>query len=121
MSVVLMICMILCLLSSPVHVIQQGNAVFYDLHYVPSACYGIQDNGNMVAGVSGELWNNGGACGKSYKVECIGGANATLHPCKKGQTMVVKVVDYCKSGCHGIINLSRDAFSTIVDPDIGIV
>ncbi|GMI80225.1 plant natriuretic peptide A [Hibiscus trionum] len=123
MRVLMVICMILflCLLSSPVHAVQQGNAVFFDPPYGPSACYGNRNDGNMVAGVSDRLWNNGRACGRRYRVRCIRGANEAPHPCKNGKTVVVKVVDYCKSGCQGIINLSRDAFSTIADPDAGIV
>ena len=86
-----------------------------------SACYGNQDNGKMVAGVSDALWKNGRACGSRYRVPCIGGANKTPNPCKLGNTVVVKIVDYCKTGCQGIINLSRDAFSTIANTDAGIV
>ncbi|KAE8711231.1 EG45-like domain containing protein 2 [Hibiscus syriacus] len=111
--------MVLCL-SSIVHAIQ-GKAVFYGPPYLPSASYGNQKNGIMVAGVSDALWQRGRACGKRYRVKCIGGANQVLHPCKNGKTVVVKVVDYCKARCQGIINLSRDAFSTIADPNAGIV
>ncbi|XP_039066386.1 EG45-like domain containing protein [Hibiscus syriacus] len=114
------VAMILCLISAVQAI--QGNAVFYGPPpYLPSACYGNQRNGIMVAGVSDALWQNGRACGKRYRVKCIGGANKAPHPCKNGRTVVVKVVDYCKAGCQGIINLSRDAFSTIADPDAGIV
>ncbi|MBA0553804.1 hypothetical protein Golob_012953 [Gossypium lobatum] len=111
--------MILCL-TSIVHA-DQGKAVFFEPPYTPSACYGTQSYGNMVAGVSDALWNNGRACGKSYRVKCLGGANEAPHPCKNGNTAVVKVVDYCKAGCQGIINLSKHAFSTIADPDAGII
>lgn len=75
----------------------------------------------MVAGVSNALWNNGKACGKRYRVKCIGGTNEAPHPCKNGKTVVVTVVDYCSAGCQGVINLSKDAFSTIADPDAGII
>ncbi|KAK5811611.1 EG45-like domain containing protein [Gossypium arboreum] len=119
MKVSLSVCMILCL-TSIVHA-DQGKAVFFEPPYTPSACYGTQSYGNMVAGVSDTLWNNGRACGKSYRVKCIGGANEAPHPCKNGDTAVVKVVDYCKAGCQGIINLSKHAFSTIADPDAGII
>ncbi|KAB2016542.1 hypothetical protein ES319_D08G103500v1 [Gossypium barbadense] len=112
MKVSLTVCMILCL-TSIVHA-DQGKAVFFEPPYT-------LDYGNMVAGVSDALWNNGRACGKSYRVKCLGGANEAPHPCKNGNTAVVKVVDYCKAGCQGIINLSKYAFSTIADPDAGII
>ncbi|XP_022729720.1 EG45-like domain containing protein [Durio zibethinus] len=118
MRVFLIVIMALSL-TSVVHAIQ-GKAVFYLPPYFPSACYN-QDNGKMVAGVSDALWNNRGACGKKYSVRCIGGANKAPHPCKNGKSVVVKVVDYCKPGCQGIINLSQDAFATIADTNAGIV
>ncbi|KAK6235953.1 hypothetical protein SCA6_011290 [Theobroma cacao] len=118
MKVLVIVSMVLSL-TSVVSAIQ-GKAVFYKPPYFPSACSN-QDQGKMVAGVSDALWNNGGACGKSYRVKCIGGANLAPHPCKEGTSVVVKVVDYCKAGCQGIINLSQDAFSTIADTDAGII
>lgn len=88
--------------------------------FTASKCYGYQDNGWMVAGVSDALWNNGAACGRRYRVRCIGGANAAPHPCKAG-SVVVKVVDYCRSVCYGDINLSQYAFSQIADVNAGKV
>ncbi|KDP38770.1 hypothetical protein JCGZ_04123 [Jatropha curcas] len=105
----------------------QGLAVWYKNDskkpmppYTPSKCYGNQNNGLIVAGVSDALWNNGAACGRRYRVTCIGGANKAPHPCKRG-SVVVKIVDYCSRGCMGDINLSQDAFSRIADTDAGIV
>ncbi|XP_007013992.2 PREDICTED: EG45-like domain containing protein [Theobroma cacao] len=117
--VFVVVSMVLCL-TSVVRAIQ-GKAVFFAPPYVPSACFGNQNNGKMVAGVSDALWKNRGACGKRYRVKCVGGANEAPHPCKNGKSVVVKVVDYCKAGCQGIINLSQDAFSAIADPDAGII
>lgn len=68
----------------------------------------------MVAGVSPTLWGNKAACGKTYKVTCIGSGNADPHPCIPGASVVVKVVDYCP-GCPGPINLSKDAFAVIAN------
>ncbi|KAK7840095.1 eg45-like domain containing protein [Quercus suber] len=48
-----------------------GAATFYS-PYVPSACFGIQDEGYYVAGVGDELWDNGAACGLLYEVVCTG-------------------------------------------------
>ncbi|KAH7859676.1 hypothetical protein Vadar_004135 [Vaccinium darrowii] len=96
----------------------QGFATYYNPPYVPSACYGYQNNGVMVAGVSPTLWGNKAACGKTYKVTCIGSGNADPHPCIPGASVVVKVVDYCP-GCPGPINLSKDAFAVIANPAAG--
>lgn len=74
----------------------------------------------MVAGVSDALWNGGAACGRKYRVSCIRGANEAPKPCKQG-SVVVTVVDYCRRGCNGVINLSKDAFSRIADPNAGKV
>ncbi|OAY31863.1 EG45-like domain containing protein [Manihot esculenta] len=124
--VVVMVAMVSCLAS--VALAAQGIAVWYPNKsgpgkppYTPSKCYGNQNNGAMIAGVSDALWNNGAACGRRYRVRCIGGANLAPHPCKQGTSVVVKVVDYCSRGCQGEINLSRDAFAQIADPEAGIV
>ncbi|KDP45911.1 hypothetical protein JCGZ_15471 [Jatropha curcas] len=120
--VAVMVGMVLCLAS--IANAAQGLAVWYSRKssppYTPSKCYGNQDNGLMVAGVSDALWNNGAACGRRYRVSCIGGANKAPHPCKGG-SVVVKIVDYCSRGCQADINLSQDAFSQIADTDAGIV
>lgn len=77
-----------------------------------SACYGNQDNGDMVAGASEQIWNAKKACGTNYRVKCTGGVNDVPHPCNDGASVMVKIVDYC-SQCNGTINLSEAAFSTI--------
>jgi expansin (peptidoglycan-binding protein) len=33
--------------------------------------------------------------------------------------VVVKIVDYCPPGCQGTIDLSKEAFSMIANPDAG--
>lgn len=87
-----------------------------------SACFGDQDHGTFVAGVRDELWGNRAACGRKYRVTCIGGANTASHPCKRG-SVTVTVVDSCKpkAQCRGIINLSKDAFNVIADIPAGKV
>ncbi|XP_042484629.1 EG45-like domain containing protein [Macadamia integrifolia] len=96
-----------------------GTATYYTAPYVPSACYGYQDNGNMIAAASDELWNNGAACGTSYTVTCTGATNQGVQQPCYGTT--VKIVDYCPSGCQGTIDLSQEAFSTIADLNAGKV
>ncbi|KAJ6746244.1 EG45-LIKE DOMAIN CONTAINING PROTEIN 2 [Salix koriyanagi] len=78
------------------------------------------NKGALVAGVSDALWNGGAACGRRYRVSCVRGANKAPKPCRQG-SVVVTVVDYCSRGCNGIINLSKDAFSRIADPNAGNV
>ncbi|KAA8535460.1 hypothetical protein F0562_030463 [Nyssa sinensis] len=114
----MMMGMLICLTSFVFA--DSGTATFYDPPYTPSKCYGKQNNGNMVAGASDRLWKNGAACGKKYSVKCTGPANKAPHACRGAKTIVVKIVDYC-ARCNGTINLSRDAFSQIADPDAGIV
>ncbi|WCJ30198.1 EG45-like domain containing protein [Euphorbia peplus] len=85
-----------------------------------SACYGYKKEGVMIAAASDALWDNGGACGKKYRVKCIGATNDGSHPCT-GKSVVVKIVDYCPSGCQGTIDLSSQAFKIIANPDAGKV
>lgn len=92
----------------------------YHTHNTPSACYGNQDKGSYITGVSKDLWNNRGACGRFYKVTCIGGANNAPHPCKSSQSVTVRVTDLCDS-CAGDLNLSQEAFNVIADTRAGKV
>ncbi|XP_031285123.1 EG45-like domain containing protein isoform X2 [Pistacia vera] len=118
MRIFVLVGIVLCLASAAQAA--QGNAVFYKPPYTPSACYGNRNDGTMVTGVSDALWNNGRACGRRYRVRCIRGTNEAPHPCRSGN-VVVKVVDRCKTGCNGVLNLSQDAFAKIANPDAGNV
>ncbi|KAI6690541.1 hypothetical protein NL676_027369 [Syzygium grande] len=40
-----------------------GIGTFYTPPYQLSACYGLEDQGVMIAAASKALWNNGAACG----------------------------------------------------------
>ncbi|KAK1264459.1 EG45-like domain containing protein [Acorus gramineus] len=73
----------------------------------------------MIAAASDAFWKGGGACGSVYKVTCLGATNEGVpHPCSSA-TVVVRIVDYCPSGCRGTIDLSQEAFAHIADPDAG--
>ncbi|XP_028775426.1 EG45-like domain containing protein [Neltuma alba] len=97
-----------------------GTATFYTV-YVPSACYGFQDQGTMIAAASDPIYNNGAACGRMYRVTCTSGTNSVPNPCKAG-SVTVKVVDRCPSpGCQATLDLSQEAFSLIANPDAGKV
>ncbi|KAG2696378.1 hypothetical protein I3760_07G056600 [Carya illinoinensis] len=96
-----------------------GTATYYTV-YVPSACYGFEDQGVMIAAASDALWDNGAACGRMYSVSCTGPTNEGVpQPCRNGP-VTVKIVDRCPSpGCQSTIDLSQEAFSQIADPAAG--
>ncbi|KAL0404404.1 UNVERIFIED_CONTAM: EG45-like domain containing protein [Sesamum radiatum] len=99
----------------------EGTATYYTPPYVPSSCDGYQNEGVMIAAASDAIWDNKAACGRSYKVTCTGATNKGVpHPCT-GQSVVVRIVDYCPPGCRGTIDLSQEAFSIIANPDAGKV
>ncbi|KZV55345.1 hypothetical protein F511_24662 [Dorcoceras hygrometricum] len=99
----------------------QGTATFYTPPYVPSACYGFQNYGVMIAAASDVIYGNKAPCGRRYSVTCTGATNKGVpHPCT-GQSVVVTVVDYCPPGCRGTIDLSQEAFALIANPDAGKV
>ncbi|MBA0626864.1 hypothetical protein Gotri_006096 [Gossypium trilobum] len=95
-----------------------GIATFYT-NYVPSACFGSQDQGKMIAAAGDALWNNGAVCGKIFTVTCTGPRNPVPHPCT-GKSVTVKIVDHCP-GCPSTIDLSREAFALIANPVAGII
>ncbi|KAL3535303.1 hypothetical protein ACH5RR_003764 [Cinchona calisaya] len=118
MRVLIMICMVATLVS--VALAATGTATFYTPPYVPSSCYGFQDNGVMIAAASDAIWNNRAACGRNYRVTCTGPTNQGVQrPCRG--SVVVKIVDYCPPGCAGTIDLSQQAFAIIADPNAGKV
>ncbi|KAH7859971.1 hypothetical protein Vadar_023982 [Vaccinium darrowii] len=104
---------------APVAYAATGTATFYTPPYVPSSCNGYQNDGVMIAAASDAIWNNRAACGRRYRVRCTGPTNQGVpQPCT-GQSVVVKVVDYCPPGCAGTIDLSQEAFSVIANRDAG--
>ncbi|KAK9273012.1 hypothetical protein L1049_017819 [Liquidambar formosana] len=95
-------------------------------HFSPlcaaSACFGNEDEGVMIAAASDEFWDNGGACGKMYQVKCLSGTNqGTPFPCQGSDSVVVKIIDHCPSGCRGTIDLSQEAFASIADSNAGVI
>lgn len=95
-----------------------GTATYYTV-YVPSACYGFQDQGVLVAAANRALYNNGAACGNFYNVRCTGRTNlGVLQPCKGG-VVRVKIVDLCPGCVDNQLDLSQEAFSTIADLNAG--
>ncbi|KAJ8751035.1 hypothetical protein K2173_016216 [Erythroxylum novogranatense] len=110
----------ICCFASVVVNAAQGTATFYTPPYVPSSCYGNENKGVMIAAASDAVWDNRRACGRRYRVTCIGGTNATPNPCKGG-SVDVTIVDYCPPGCAATIDLSQEAFARIANPDAGKV
>ncbi|KAK4415113.1 EG45-like domain containing protein [Sesamum alatum] len=99
----------------------EGTATYYTPPYVPSSCDGYTNDGVMIAAASDAIWDNKAACGWKYNVRCTGATNKGVpHPCT-GQSVVVRIVDYCPPGCRGTIDLSQEAFSIIANPDAGKV
>ncbi|XP_075499038.1 EG45-like domain containing protein [Primulina tabacum] len=95
-----------------------GTATYYTV-YLPSACYGYQDQGTMIAAANRDLYNNGAACGKNYRVKCTGPTNQGVpEPCQNGE-ITVKIVDLCPGCGTNQLDLSQHAFSTIADLNAG--
>lgn len=73
----------------------------------------------MIAAASDVIWGNRVACGRRYRVTCIGATNQGVpKPCN-GKSVDVKIVDYCPPGCRGTIDLSQEAFAMIANPVAG--
>ncbi|XP_042423980.1 EG45-like domain containing protein [Zingiber officinale] len=97
-----------------------GIATFYTPPYIPSSCFGNEDRGVLIAAAGDSIWDNRGACGRSYTVSCTGGTNDVPNPCRGG-SVTVTIVDYCP-GCasRGVtMDLSQEAFAMIANPDAG--
>ncbi|KAG6482144.1 hypothetical protein ZIOFF_058775 [Zingiber officinale] len=85
-----------------------------------SSCFGNEDRGVLIAAAGDSIWDNRGACGRSYTVSCTGGTNDVPNPCRGG-SVTVTIVDYCP-GCasRGVtMDLSQEAFAMIANPDAG--
>ncbi|KAL2232749.1 UNVERIFIED_CONTAM: Expansin-A4 [Sesamum indicum] len=95
-----------------------GTATYYNV-YVPSSCYGFENQGTMIAAANAALFNNSAACGRRYRVRCTGSTNQGIpQPCRNGE-ITVKIVDMCP-GCEANqVDLSLQAFATIADLDAG--
>uniref|UniRef100_A0A1J3ITL9 EG45-like domain containing protein 2 n=1 Tax=Noccaea caerulescens TaxID=107243 RepID=A0A1J3ITL9_NOCCA len=102
---------------APIAEAAQGRAVYYNPPYTRSACYGTQ-RGTMVVGVRSNLWEGGRACGRRYRVRCLGATYGYARACT-GRSVDVTVVDFCREPCNGDLNLSRDAFQVIANTDAG--
>ncbi|PKI51840.1 EG45-like domain containing protein [Punica granatum] len=100
-----------------------GIATFYTPPYVPSACFGFDVQGTMIASASESLWNNGAACGQRFEVTCLSGTNQGVpKPCLGSGSVTVTIVDRCPApGCRGTIDLSQEAFASIADPNAGAI
>ncbi|KAF2928199.1 hypothetical protein DAI22_06g260700 [Oryza sativa Japonica Group] len=86
----------------------QGTATFYTT-YNPSACYGNQDNGRMIAAASDGLWAGGKICGTMFTVRCVGQPT----PCPTRAAAAPSPT--------ATIDLSREAFAAIANPVAGKV
>ncbi|KAI4295350.1 hypothetical protein L6164_035404 [Bauhinia variegata] len=116
MNVVLLLGLVITSLASTASAIA-GTATYYTV-YVPSACYGYEDQGTLIAAANPSLYNNGAACGRMYRVTCTGGTNNVPNPCRSG-SVTVKIVDLCPGCGENQLDLSQEAFSQIANPDAG--
>ena len=73
----------------------------------------------MIAAARKAIWDNKAACGRKFRVRCIGAPNQGVPKPRRGGSVVVKIVDLCPAGCQGTIDLSQEAFSKIADPNAG--
>ncbi|XP_071729981.1 EG45-like domain containing protein [Rutidosis leptorrhynchoides] len=98
-----------------------GIGTINDPPYLPSACFGYQDMGVMIAAANEDLYQGGAVCGKYFQVTCTGGTNlGTPHPCTSTPTITVMITDLCPPpGCQGNLDLSEESFSMIADPNAG--
>ncbi|KMT03545.1 hypothetical protein BVRB_8g192220 [Beta vulgaris subsp. vulgaris] len=95
-----------------------GQATYYTV-YVPSSCYGFDNQGTMIAAASADIFQNRAACGRSYRVTCVSGTNQGVpQPCRGG-SVTVRVVDLCPGCSANGLDLSQEAFSMIADPNAG--
>ncbi|CAA2992672.1 Hypothetical predicted protein [Olea europaea subsp. europaea] len=108
----------ICLAS--VVLAKQGIGYSYGPPYVPSSCFGFRNQGIMIAADNPAVYDGGKACGRLYKVTCLGGTNNIPNPCKRGE-VTVKIVALCARCGADEISLSRDAFSRIANLKAGRV
>ncbi|CAK7339131.1 unnamed protein product [Dovyalis caffra] len=121
-SITTLLCFSLCFYSSA-SAQESGTATFNTPPYLPSKCYGYEDQGVMVAAASEGIFNNGEACGKYYQVTCVSGTNeGTPFPCFDNGPAVVMITDLCPpDSCRGTIDLSEEAFASIADTNSGVI
>ncbi|KAG0451342.1 hypothetical protein HPP92_013742 [Vanilla planifolia] len=70
----------------------------------------------MLVSVAGELWDDGRACGQTYRVVCLGATNEQVPaPCLSPGVVLAIVARYCEDCEARKIVLSKDAFKAIAD------
>ncbi|KAL3682675.1 hypothetical protein R1sor_000697 [Riccia sorocarpa] len=97
-----------------------GQASYYTAPFVPSACYGFDQNqfpANLFFAAGGDgapnIWAGGANCGKWFRIRCTGNG------CTNSNTISVKIVDRYPSG--RAFDLSDTAFLAIANPDVGFI
>ena len=85
--------------------------------FLATKCFGKVDQGQWVAAISEDLWNKGSyKCGQWLNISCVG----TKYPCLgNGKIIKVKIVDYWVAPDINFIAISKEALSTIADPNAG--
>ncbi|KAF5789466.1 putative rlpA-like protein, double-psi beta-barrel [Helianthus annuus] len=75
----------------------------------------------MVAKLHSSLFANGRACGRKYRIRYTSGTNKAIHDACTGNTIVVMVIDQCKTCLANDLVLSQEAFAKIARPNLGRV
>lgn len=86
-----------------------GEATFYDADGSGSCSFGASPDDLLVAAINGADWTGSAHCGACVEVEGPAG------------TVVVRIVDKCPGCAEGDLDLSREAFAVIADPELGRV
>ncbi|XP_050268463.1 EG45-like domain containing protein isoform X1 [Quercus robur] len=98
-----------------------GTARYYGPPYLPTKCYGDDQDqfpsDGQFAAVSNGIWDNGAACGRRYRMRCISGPR---RPCRN-RSIVMEVVDFCRyNPCRATMALPFKAFAAISIPRYGV-
>ncbi|XP_076958339.1 EG45-like domain containing protein [Bidens hawaiensis] len=115
----ILITMVVCL-TSVAHAFS-GQAIVANPPYVPSRCFGTNDQGVMIAKEHISFFANGRSCGKRYRVRCLSGTNKAIRDACTGDTVDVKVVDRCETCASNELVLSQEAFAKIARLALGRV
>lgn len=86
-----------------------GEATFYDADGSGSCSFGASPEDLLVAAINGADWTGSAHCGACVEVEGPAG------------TVVVRIVDKCPGCADGDLDLGREAFAEIADPERGRV
>ncbi|KAL7593670.1 hypothetical protein Lser_V15G33348 [Lactuca serriola] len=116
----ILISMVVCL-TSVAHALN-AMAIVYSPPYVPSLCFGMQDQGTMIAKAHSGLFANGiASCGRRFRVRCLSGTNKAIRDACTGNSVDVTVVGTCSGCAVNELQLSEESFGKIARLALGRV